>query len=79
VSERTIEQILNAFINLVQKEVSTGGYVQLMNFGTFKAITKKQRQGVNPFTKESMVIESKRVPKFYAGKSFQEAVKAEKT
>lgn len=68
---------VDAFMDIVKKEVANGGSVQLIGFGTFEAVERAQRTGKNPSTGEDMVVPAKRVPKFKPGKSFKQAVEAD--
>jgi DNA-binding protein HU-beta len=42
--------------------------------GTFSVSARKERKGRNPQTGKEMVIPSKKVPKFVAGKLFKDSV-----
>lgn len=70
-----IEDILNSFINVVTKEVATGGKVRLIGFGSFEAVERKERKGRNPQTGEMIEIPGCNIPKFKAGKDFKDALK----
>jgi DNA-binding protein HU-beta len=48
--------------------------VTLVGFGTFQAMTRKARRGVNHQTRESMQIPRKKVPRFNLGKNLREKV-----
>lgn len=68
-------KVLEAFETTVQEELAAGGKVQLVGFGTFSVVDRKQRNGVNPKTQESIVIPAKKAPKFKPGSVLKKAVK----
>ncbi len=47
----------------------------LVGFGTFEPRERKERQGMNPQTKEAITIPATTVPAFSAGKVFKDRVK----
>jgi len=54
--------------------VSQGEKVTLVGFGSFEPRDRKEREGRNPKTGDTMVIPATRVPAFSAGKLFKEQV-----
>lgn len=68
------EEMLDRFLEIVQKTVAKGEEVKLVGFGTFGATTRKARAGRNPKTGGSITIPKSRVPKFKPGKEFKEKV-----
>jgi len=70
VSEILVEDILSLIIENLVKEKS----VKLSNFGTFKIISKKQRVGRNPKTKENKIISERNVISFKSSKDFKEYI-----
>jgi DNA-binding protein HU-beta len=67
--------VIDKFVDVVQKTLSKGGKIQVTGFGTFSVAKRAKRTGVNPQTKEKIIIAAKKVPKFTAGKTFKDAVK----
>lgn len=49
--------------------------VQLTDFGTFKVVKRKARNGVKPGTKEKIKIPAKNVVRFSVGRGLKKAVK----
>jgi len=47
----------------------------LVSFGTFQVIERKARKGVNPQTRGTIQIPTKKVPKFKPGKGLREKAK----
>ena len=56
----------------VSKELSKGGTVQLIGFGTFSVGERAARTGRNPKTGATIKIPSSKTPKFKAGKALKD-------
>ncbi|MCP3942084.1 MAG: HU family DNA-binding protein [bacterium] len=68
------EKIINAFIEIVSKELEAKGKVTLAGFGTFAVAHRKTKYGVNPKTGEKITIQAKDVPVFKAGRNLKDIV-----
>ena len=77
-TKRASEESLKAFQEIVAKELSKGGKIQLVGFGTFETSKRKARTGVNPKTREKISIPASVVPKFKAGKALKDGVNTKK-
>ncbi len=66
-SKKDSEAALNAVVASVTKALKDGDKVALIGFGTFSVVEKAERKGVNPATKQEIVIPAKKVVKFKAG------------
>ena len=66
--------IADALIKVMKTELSNGGSIKLVNFGTFTVVERKARVGRNPRTGEKLNIPAKRVVKFTVGKALKESV-----
>ena len=73
-SKKDAEKAIKAFEEVVTEELVKGGKVQLVGFGTFEVTERAERIGINPKTKEEMIIEASKAPKFKAGKALKDAV-----
>ena len=73
-SKKDTEATLNAFVNVVSKELSKKGKVQLVGFGTFETRKRAARVGRNPQTGKELKIAAATVPAFKAGKALKEKV-----
>lgn len=76
-SKKDTEAGLNAFCDVVKKELSSkkgDKKVQLVGFGTFEVSQRKARTGRNPLTGETIKIKASKSPKFKAGKALKDAV-----
>ena len=66
---------LQAFETSVIDELTNGGEVALIGFGTFKVTDRAARTGRNPQTGAEIQIAASKAPTFKAGKALKEAVK----
>ena len=69
------EKSLDAFIEVVTKNVKKKDGVKLVGFGTFSVSDRKARMGRNLQTGEEIQIPARKVPVFRPGKELKEAVK----
>jgi len=75
-SKKDSEKALKAFIDVVTEELKKGEKVTLVGFGTFEVSERKERQGINPKTKEAITISASKSPKFKAGASLKNVINA---
>ncbi len=73
-SKKDSEKALVATIEAITESLAKGEKIQLVGFGTFDVSERKERTGVNPSTKEKIVIPASKAPKFKAGKALKDAV-----
>lgn len=69
------EKSLDAFIEVVTKNIKKKDGVKLVGFGTFSVSARKARMGRNPQTGEEIQIPARKVPVFRPGKELKESVK----
>lgn len=74
VSQKEAAEVINAWLDTVQKTVAKGKKVTLVGFGTFEARKRAARTGRNPQTGKEITIPAKTVPAFSAGKKFKTIV-----
>ena len=67
-------QVLDSLIEAIGEALNKGDVVRLVGFGTFMVANRKPRRGVNPRTKQSIMIPGGKVPKFVAGKDLKDKV-----
>lgn len=67
------ERHLDAFIQVVSKNIKKKEGVKLVGFGTFGISDRKARVGRNPQTGEEIQIPARKVPVFKPGKELKEA------
>jgi DNA-binding protein HU-beta len=65
---RAVDSVLKTIVKTVSKKQT----VQLIGFGTFRAMKRNARKGRNPSTGEQLNIPSSTVPKFTPGSAFKE-------
>ena len=68
------ERTLDAFIDVVTKNIQKKEGVKLVGFGAFGASERKARVGRNPQTGEEIQIPARTVPVFRPGKELKESV-----
>ena len=76
ISKKDVEKVINTFTNVVADTLVDGDKVQLVGFGTFEVAERAARTGRNPQTGETIEIAASKSPKFKAGKTLKDAVKA---
>ncbi|MBI4117850.1 MAG: HU family DNA-binding protein [Parcubacteria group bacterium] len=77
ISKRQTEDMLELMLSVIIDTMKKGDEVTLTGFGTFSARTRASRMGVNPQNpSEKIQIPEVRVPKFKAGKTLKDALKA---
>ncbi len=70
------KKALDAATAAIKEAVAAGDKVQLVGFGTFGTKERPERTGINPRSKQKIVIAAKKVVKFNAGAEFNAAVNA---
>ena len=73
-SKKDAERALRAFEEAVTEELSGGGKVQLVGFMSLDVVERKEREGRNPRTSETMIIPASKTVKFKVGKALKDAV-----
>ena len=73
-SKKDSEKALNAVIAAVTDALVEGDKVQLTGFGTFEVRDKKEKEAINPRTKEKVLVPARKSPAFKAGKALKDAV-----
>ena len=73
-SKTACKDVLEAFVEAVEKSLKRKKSVVLTGFGTFSVMKRQARTGINPATGKKMQIPSKNVPKFKPGKRLKDLV-----
>ena len=68
VSKKEAKDNVTAVIEAIQQGLAKDGKVQIREFGTFKVVTRKAREGRNPQTGAAIQIAEKQVVKFTPAK-----------
>ena len=61
-------------IAAITDALTEGDKVQLTGFGTFEVRDKKEKEAINPRTKEKIIVPARKSPAFKAGKALKDAV-----
>ncbi len=74
VTKTNIAAVVDATVATISQELTNGGKVQLIGFGTFETRARAAREGRNPKTGAALKIAASKTPAFSAGKSLKDAV-----
>ncbi len=74
-SKKDSEKAVKAVFESITDGLVRGEKVQLVGFGTFEVRQRKEREGRNPATGETIKIQALKVPAFKPGKALKEKVK----
>ena len=74
ISKSEASGAVEAVFGSISSELSSGGEVRLVGFGTFMVADRKATTGRNPRTGEAIQIKASKQPKFRPGKSLKESV-----
>ena len=75
VSKKDIDKIVSCVFEKMVETLSAGDTLEIAGFGKFVVNERKERMGINPITKEKMMIPASRYVKFTSAKQLKEAVK----
>ena len=73
-SKKDSEAAVTAALDVISAALAEGDEVRLVGFGTFEVKERAEREGINPRTKEKIMIPASKLPVFKAGKALKEAV-----
>jgi DNA-binding protein HU-beta len=68
-------KVLDGLLKTLTDEISTAGSVSISGLGSFTVVERPQRKGINPKTREPLVIPASRAVKFRPAKALKEALK----
>lgn len=72
---KDVEEVANAMFESIADNLKDNEKINLPGFGCFTISERKARQGVNPRTKESIIIPAYKVVKFKAAKALAYALR----
>ena len=75
ISKGQASECLSVLLEEITKSLSRGEEVVLTGFGKFKVAQRKEREGRNPKTGQTLKIAAKKAPVFKAGSVLKDAVK----
>jgi len=67
-------KILNKFLDLITDALKNGEPVQFVGFGSFKVVSKAERNGFNPGTKKKIKIPAQKTIKFKVSKKLKSSL-----
>lgn len=70
VTQTDAKKVVDALVEVIKETVKTGDKVRVHEFGTFDKGHRKERQGINPATKQAITIGAKDFAKFKATDKF---------
>ena len=73
-SKADATKAVDGVLESVTSELTSGGEVRLVGFGTFSVANRAASTGRNPRTGESIQIPASKHPKFKAGNALKDAV-----
>ncbi len=74
VSVRDVDQAIKGMLELMSQTLAQGERIEIRGFGSFSLHHRQPRQGRNPKTGESVVLDAKYVPHFKPGKELRDRV-----
>ena len=74
-TKKDTEKVVSAVFEGIEESLAKGEKVQVIGFGTFDIRNRKEREGRNPATGETIQIPAVKVPVFKAGKALKDSVR----
>jgi len=74
-SKTKVGQVIDVLTETIFKTICDGEPVRITGFGTFEPRPRKSKAGVNPLTKQRIMVASRVVPAFRPSAEFKEAVR----
>lgn len=75
-TQKDTEASLIAFMDVVMESLAKNESIGLVGFGVFETSERAEREGINPKTKERILLPSSKTPKFRASKAFKDMLNA---
>lgn len=72
--KKDMSTYVDSFIDIIKESLAKGDNVRLNGFGTFDIVQRKEREGVNPKTKETIIIPASKAVKFKVSKALKDTV-----
>ncbi|MBQ9809111.1 MAG: HU family DNA-binding protein [Ruminococcus sp.] len=73
-TKKNAEAAVNAIISTITDALASGEKVSIVGFGTFEVRDRKEKQVLNPQTKQMMTAPASKAPAFKAGQALKSAV-----
>ena len=76
-AKKEVEIVVDNVVDVIMDALHKDRKVTIASFGTFKVTHRAAREGINPQTKERIMIPAVNTPKFTAGKRLKEVVRSQ--
>jgi len=79
-SEKTKEtkkksgELLETFLSTIEETLKKGEPIQFIGFGTFEVVSRKERTGINPTTKQKIKIPARKAVRLKVSKVLSEKI-----
>ncbi|UVD81515.1 HU family DNA-binding protein [Mycoplasma iguanae] len=73
-TEAKADKAIASLVEVITESLKAGEKLQVLGLGTFKVSDRKERQGINPRTKETITIAASKSVKFQAAKALKESI-----
>lgn len=73
-TKKQTEIVVNMLFDSIKEALAMGDKIEIRGFGSFRIRNRRNREGRNPKTGETVAVPEKRVPFFKAGKELKELV-----
>lgn len=73
-SKKDADRALSIVLDTITEKLAEGEKISLIGFGTFEVRDRKEKQCINPRTKEKATAPACKAPAFKAGKALKDAV-----
>ena len=74
-TKKEANEIVELVFDTVKAELKKGGKVDVAGFGKFEVKARNARTGINPATKQKIMVPATKVPAFKASKALKDLVK----
>jgi len=75
-SKKDVMRVVDALVGAIRRSLKKGEKVSITGFGSFWLSKRPARKGINPATKQRISLPAVNVPRWKAGKTLREAVRA---
>ncbi|MBR2283026.1 MAG: HU family DNA-binding protein [Ruminococcus sp.] len=72
--KKDAEAAVNSVVEAITETLASGDKVSIVGFGTFEVRDRKEKQVINPQTKQKMTAPASKAPAFKAGQALKNAV-----
>lgn len=74
-SKKDVARVLDSLTRIIERMLKRGEKVSITGFGSWWISRREARQGINPATKEPIVLQAVNVPRWKAGQKLKESVR----